>query len=312
MPADTQSGENTFTSYFNSLKGSTNASFFNSSSTKSGVSNWFNSTSSSSSWFGSSSGSSGTTMSVAGQIITYILAVIIVTLFILILVHFFITPIFQLHPGGPGVIPVPGGDDGKMFWNKGLNPQILDADLPINGISWGYTLMLDTFIQNPLQFSNKYRILCSRGAVRKSSPTGTDTFLGILDTYNIVVALDPNTNDLIISLLSGTSTTKHEENVIIPNVPVQKVFRLGIVVMERALEVYINGNLVKTRKYDYSLQNISGPIDPATPEESTIATFQMLKVWNRILSTSEMRYAKPALKTSTPFGALQMPSSISC
>ena len=210
------------------------------------------------------------------------------------------------------MIPVPGGDDGIIFWDKGNHPQILEQQLPIVGKSWDYSLILDMFIQNPLQFSNKYRILFSRGAVRKATPTGTDTFLGILDTYNLVVALKPDTNDLVVSVLSGSSTTKNEENVVISNVPVQQSFRLGIIVMENALEVYLNGNLVKTRKYDYNIQSVVGPIDPPLPQESSIVLFPLLKVWNRILTTSELRYAKPDMNKMAPLGALPMPSSSLC
>jgi hypothetical protein len=82
--------------------------------------------------------------------------------------------------------------------------------------------------------------------------------------------------------------------------------------MENALEVYLNGNLVKTRKYDYNIQSVTGPIDSALPEQSTIALFPLLKVWNRILTTSEMRYAKPDLDVIAPLGALSMPSTSSC
>jgi hypothetical protein len=304
MAAVTHYVSNAFSPFLNTVKGATkpsNSGFF--SGTSSSSSN------SSSSWFSSSSNS---TISSVGQVTTYVLAALVIMLFILIIVHFFITPIFQLRPGGPGMIPVPGGDDGVVFWNKGNHPQILEDQLPIKGNSWGYSLILDMFIQNPLQFSDKYRILFSRGAVRKTSPTGSDTFLGMLDEYNLVVALKPDTNDLVVSVLSGSSTTKNEENVVISNVPVQKSFRLGIVVMENALEVYLNGHLVKTRKYDYNIQSVVGPIDAASPQESNIAMYPLLKIWNRILTTSEMRYAKPDLDAIAPLGALSMPSSSSC
>ena len=278
--------------------GTSNSSFFGSTGT-----GWFSSA--------NSQNASSSSLSSVGQIATYVLAVMVIMLFILIAVHFFITPIFQLRPGGPGIIPIPGGDDGVLYWNKGNPAQILEDNLPIKDKSWEYSLVLDVFLQNPLQFSKSYRILFSRGAVRAPTPTGT-TLLGMFDTYNLVVGLKPDTNDMIVSVLSGTTGTKNEENIIVPNVPVQQPFRLGIVVMEHALEVYINGHLVKTRKYDYHLKSVTGPIDLAQPTEANIATFQLLKIWKRILTTSEMRYAKPELDAAVPNGALPMPSSLFC
>lgn len=299
--AVTQYVSNTFAPFFNTVKGPTHSS----------SSGFFSGLSNSSTWTNSKL-TSNSTVSTIGQVTTYVLAVLVIMLFILVIVHFFITPIFQLRPGGPGMIPVPGGDDGVVFWNHGSHPQLLDSQLPIQGKACGYTMILDMFIQNPLQFSNQYRILFSRGAVRKATPTGTDTFLGLLDTYNLVVALKPDTNDLVVSVLSGSSTTKNEENVVISNVPVQQSFRLGMVVMDNALEVYLNGNLVKTRKYDYNIQSVAGPIDSALPQESTIVMFPLLKIWDRILTTSEIRYAKPDLNVVAPSGSLPMPSSSSC
>ena len=252
---------------------------------------------------------------------TFVIASLVILLFILIMVHFFITPVFQFLPGGPGIIPVPGGDDGKVFWNDGSHAILYDDNvsgrtpqIPISGKSWGYSMILDMFIQNPIQFSNQYRVLFSRGAVPKSpAPTGSiDTFLGMFDNYNLIVALKPDTNDLVVSVLSGSSTTKSEENIVVSNVPVQQSFRLGIIVMEKAVEVYLNGNLVKTRNYDYAIQSVTGPIQAETGPITTSTLYPLLKIWNRILTTSEMRYASPALNPSSPTGALPMPAGSSC
>ena len=302
---------NVFTPFLNGVKATatSNSSFFG---------NMFGTSSASSSFNNVSSSSSISSM---GKVITYVVAALVILLFILIMIHFFITPVFQYLPGGPGIIPIPGGDDGVVFWKDGSHAILYDDNvsgrtpqIPISGKSWGYSMIIDMFIQNPIQFSNQYRVLFSRGAVPKSpASTGSvDTFLGMFDNYNLIVALKPDTNDLVVSVLSGSSTTKSEENVVISNVPVQQSFRLGIIVMEKAVEVYLNGNLVKTRNYDYAIQSVTGPIQAETGPITTSTLYPLLKIWNRILTTSEMRYASPALTMSSPSGALPMPAGSSC
>jgi hypothetical protein len=66
--------------------------------------------------------------------------------------------------------------------------------------------------------------------------------LGILSNYNLVAALLPDTNDLIVSVLNKDNNM---ENIIVPNIPIQQPFRLTMIVMEQALEVYINGKLAR-------------------------------------------------------------------
>jgi hypothetical protein len=242
------------------------------------------------------------------RILAYVLAIIIVILVILLFINFFITPIFRLKPGAPGYIPVPGFDDGVLFWNKASAGQILNKDLPIASTTYNYSLNIDVFVQNPLQFSRHPRILLSRGAIFKPTPDG-DTLLGLLDFYNIVVALLPDTNDLLVSVLNKDNNM---ENVVIPNIPVQEPFRLGVILMEKSLEVYINGQLIKTKTFSAPPRDVKGDIYPASGIEANIALLRNLKIWPRILSTSEIRYATPSLSTAKNFGAGPMPSSSTC
>jgi hypothetical protein len=257
--------------------------------------------------------SSVSTPSSIGTILAYIIGIIIIAIIIILLIHHYITPVYNLHPGAPGIITIPGFDDGILFWNGGSGKypgvsDIKNEDLPIKNMYYDYSLNVDMFIQNPLQFSNNPRILLSRGLVRSATPSG-DAITGIADNYNLIVALHPNTTDMIVSMLSSINQA---QNIIIENILVQEPFRLGIIVMQNALEVYINGNLMQTTSFKNSLKDVKGDIAPAAGIESNIAKMQNLKIWNRVLSSSEMRHATPALPSVASFGAGAIPSSTSC
>jgi hypothetical protein len=242
------------------------------------------------------------------RIFAYLLAIVIIIIVILLFINYFITPIFQLTPGGPGIIPVPGFDDGVLFWNTTSPGMIENKKLPIAAQSYGYTVNLDVFVQNPLQFSNAPRVFFSRGASAKPKASG-DTMLSVLDNYNLAAALLPDTSDLLVSVLN---VNNNMENIIIPNIPIQQPFRLTMVVMEQALEVYINGHLMKTRMFSASPKDVKGDIYPSTGIEINVVKVRNLKIWGRILSIGEIQNATPALSSANDFGATAIPSSSSC
>ena len=266
-----------------------------------------------SSWspFSGSTGSSysGPSSSL-GQIGTYVIAVLIILLVVVLFVHFFITPIFRFRAGDvKGFITIPGFDDGVLFWTNSNVGQIKSIDLPIPQLAFGYSMILDIFIENPMQFSTRPRILFTRGATVRETPN-SDTLLGMLENYNLAIALLPDTTDLIVSVLNKDNNM---ENVIIPNVPVQEPFRLGVVVMEHALEVYLNGYLMKTRKFLATPKDVKGDIFPASGIQTNLVKLRTLKIWPRVISTGEMRESQPALTAAKSFGAGPMPaSSTSC
>jgi len=163
---------------------------------------------------------------------------------------------------------------------------------------------VDIFIENPLVFSNKPRLLFHRGGVLKEAPSGK-TLLGILERYNVAVALTPDTNDLLVSVLNKNHGM---ETSILPNIPVQTPFRLSMVIMEQGMEVYLNGHLMRTRTFESAPLDITGDIVPVPG----IATLRQLKLWGRVLSASEIRDATPALTTANQFNLGPIPSSTSC
>jgi hypothetical protein len=242
------------------------------------------------------------------RILSYFLAILVIVFIILLFIHFFIKPIFKLRPGSPGIISVPGFDDGVLFWNKTTASIIQDQSLSISGISSNYSLIVDVFVENPLQFSTTPRIILTRGALLTEKPTG-DTLLGTFSYYNLVAALLPDTNDLIVSTLNSVNNM---ENIVIPNVPVQTPFRLGIILMDNALEVYINGKLSKTRTLSSPPKDIKGDIAPAAGIQANITKVRNLKLWARVLSTAEIRDATPSLSSSADFGASPPSTTSTC
>lgn len=237
------------------------------------------------------------------RMIAYVFAILSVLLIIVLFVHFFITPIFRLRPGTPGLIPVPGFDDGILYWSTS-SVELPNTSLPIRTQFYGYSFHVDIFIENPLAFSATSRLLFHRGGVLKDIPSG-ETLLGILHRYNLAVALMPDTNDLMVSVLNKQH---HMENVMIHNVPVQTPFRLSAVIIEQGMEVYLNGQLVKTRRFEAPPLDITGNIVPIPG----LATLRQLKLWGRTLSASEIREATPALTTAKDFNIGPAPSSTFC
>ena len=241
------------------------------------------------------------------RIFTYLFAVLIVIGILLLFVHFFIRPVFKWKPGAPGWIPVPGWDDGTLFWIKGNTGQIQNKDLPIQNEYMNYTLQLDLFLENPFQFATYPRILLTRGAIKKSPPSG-DALLGVLQQYNLAIALKPDTNDMIVSVLNKNN---HMETAILPNIPVQEVFRLVVVIMERAMEVYLNGHLVRTVTFQAPPMDVKGDILPASGIEANIARYRNLKIWSRVLTTPEIRSSSPTMSTASDMGGGPIPTSSS-
>ena len=259
----------------------------------------------SSNGLGSSEMNTGGWMASIKRIMAYLFAVLIVVGILLLFVHFFITPIFRWKPGTPGWIPVPGWDDGTLFWKKGVTGQILNKDLPIRNQYMDYTLQIDLFLENPLQFATHPRILLTRGAIRKSSPSG-DTLLGVLEQYNLAIALKPDTNDMIVSVLNKD---RQMETAILSNIPIQETFRLVVVVMERAMEVYLNNHLVRTVTFQAPPMDVKGDIFPASGMEANIVRYRNLKIWPYLLTTPEIRDTSPALSTPKEMGAGPIPTS---
>ena len=250
-------------------------------------------------------------------ILGYVIGVVVILVVILLIVNYTITPIFRLYPGGPGYIPIPGGDTSQVFWKQGSGkPAIFSPffDISTNVVAipsqWSFSLDID--ITNPMHISQSPRILFHRGPaidISGTPPEGnTTTIKGLLGNYNVAFALLPDTTDLVVSVLNSSMGM---ENVIIPNVPVQTPFRVGVILSDTAMEVYLNGLLQRTRTFESGTTPLkaTGMFYPPQGINAEIAKVANLHLWNSVISPSQMRYATPGLMTVSAKEKSDIPTS---
>jgi hypothetical protein len=228
------------------------------------------------------------------QYLYYFIVLTILVLLLLTIVHFTIQPIFKTQPGGQGYIPIPGSDDSKVYWEKETELTILkDIETPLGTNTENYSMMLDIQVDNPTANTNAPRVLFARGALitPPTSFTAQDTILTVSNSFNLILYLDRLTNDLNITIQTqNTSGTILLENITVPNIPVGKAVRVGVMVGSRVLEVYLNGYLTRSKAFTNSVRAVTGQIQPPMDTVlSATARVRNLRLWNRPLSPSEFR-----------------------
>jgi hypothetical protein len=145
--------------------------------------------------------------------------------------------------------------------------------------------------------SSIYRLIFNRGGTYPAQTTG-DMITGVVTGYNVAIALVPDTTDLIVSVLDSNG---NPVNATIYNAPVQAPFRIGVVLMDMAFEVYLNGKLVQTmvlsRGINSNIGFFQGPQKgtTSTTDMTDIARVGNLNVWSRTVQPAEIRYAQPTL-----------------
>jgi hypothetical protein len=102
------------------------------------------------------------------------------------------------------------------------------------------------------------------------------------------------------------NSSRIEEFINVTNVSVQTPFRLGVVLLDRIMEVYVNGRLYKTLPLSDTVLSEGGGIRGPQGDMATLAKVKNLILWKRPITPSEMRYARPALASASDFGSSQM------
>jgi hypothetical protein len=214
---------------------------------------------------------------------------IFITFFILVFIHFTMTPVFSLSPNDPGFIPVPTVSDRQIALTKYPASQDMSGNF-IGVPSDTYTLSTDVYLTGAFLTGSLPRVILYRSLETKGeSPDYTHTTDDLAADFpdtNIIVWVDPMLNDLYVSVKTGTGVL--EQSKAITNIPIKKVFRLSIVFSCRFIEIYINGGLEKSMPLKNTVVAVADKAAFFSPINSNILIAN-LAFWPRVITSAEIR-----------------------
>jgi hypothetical protein len=239
------------------------------------------------------------------QYLYYIVIILLVGVVLLVILHFAGIPIIKTEPGKKGIISLPGSDDSKLFWKKGTNINDLTGSIITPAKNYSFTF--DFILDDPTRTIDMPKVLFSRGnspAVYPQSFGDNDLITRIIPTFNVCVYMEKTTNNLVVAVQNVLNeTTKALTSIVIPNIPIRKQISLGVMVGDKALEVYVNGYLAKTKNYLYPISEETGDFRAPTDLIQQSVRIQDLRLWNRPLSPYEFR---SYVSTGTQFELKEM------
>lgn len=244
---------------------------------------------------------SSTMVQTAFTYLFYLSITAFVIFLILIVVHYTYTPIFSFSAGDGGYIKLASGvSDSQIAWEEEPPGSSLITKFT-NVLPCGFTVSLDIFVDKDLSLSNMERMILYRGKTTVI-PDATKTLQANYAESNLLVYLQKDTNDLVVSAITSDATGTFVESApTVLNVPIRQPFRVTAVYLPNLLEVYMNGRFVGSRVLK------GKPLQTATqflpPPEQFQQTVKILDVsyWARPLLAREIVAAPPPLPDASKF-----------
>jgi len=251
-----------------------------------------------------------------GKAVLAIISMLLIVGIFLTLIHFFIKPIFRFKPGDKGIIPINVKPDSTQFWTGTTTDSIAMKDSAISNSAAEYSITLDVFMNNPTHFEkNKgFRPIFVRSSKTEYVGPGEpevnnpQTFFQQFGReYNLAIYFDKDTNDLIVST---TTVQRDQVSVRVENIPVRQPFRIGVVLGNTVMDVYMNGRLYRSVVYNALPVFISSPtIMGPDPRLGSMVQVRLLQLWSRPLEPGELRDMIPPI---SKFDGTDIQDSVTC
>ena len=249
-----------------------------------------------------SSGSDTSTMiNTTFTYLFYIAITAFVVFLLLIIIHYSYTPIFSFSSGDGGYIKLTYNEsDSELIWQDDPPGSAMVSNF--NSIlPCGFTLSVDVFIDKDLSLSNMERMILYRGK-KVSTPDSTKTLQANYPDSNLLIYLQNDTNDLVVSAITTDGAGEYVESApTVLNVPIRKPFRVTTVFLPNLLEVYMNGRFIGSRILKGKPKQTATQFIP--PPEAFQQTVKILNVsyWKRPLLAREIASAPPPLPDASKF-----------
>jgi len=234
---------------------------------------------------------------------------VVVTLIILVIIHYTFFPILSFIPGDGGLIQFPIPTDRQVTMTQAPGLPDISANI-VNLEPYNYTLSADVYLSGNFQASNMPRVILYRGKAPNTSLNTTDTkdkFLERFPDTNFIIWMDPIKNDLYVSIITGdyssTANTFNNLRIVhtrpIENVPIRKVFCITVIFTQKFIEVYKDGLLQESMALKNSpiISPDNSYIFPTPAKALGSVMVSNVTYWRRVLTAGEVRkYGMPTSK----------------
>ncbi len=198
---------------------------------------------------------------------------------------------------------------GNKFWKPG--PTFTNLTVPSQRLadfeSDLYSLNFDAVLYNTRVYNTTegpWRHIVHRGSNELAQSTVGGQMLnkgcaavnsgsplppfGLPKRMNPGIFLDPNTNDIIVFVDTVNGAESYRESVRIVDMPMDKPFRLGVVIHKRVLEVYLNCRLEVTKVLSGDPKKVENVWYGLSGSAAAEAQIQNLFVWKKALAADEI------------------------